>query len=74
MVSTPPFGSSFQTEPKDWLEFGSDNFFFEVIDTIEKSDDPNHNHLTDLTELLNVWLDEYEPYGDRGYNKKAMSP
>ena len=56
---------------KDWLEFGSDEFSFDVIDTVEKRDDPNHDYLTELTDLLNVWLDEHKPFGDKGYNKQG---
>jgi hypothetical protein len=54
----------------DWLKHGSDNFTFDIIDTIEKRDDPNHNYVKELSDLLSIWLNEYQPYDDRGYNKK----
>ncbi len=35
---------------------------------IQVKDDPNFNLKEELTLLEQVWLEELQPFGDRGYN------
>ncbi|TXK85153.1 GIY-YIG nuclease family protein [Paenibacillus sp. N3.4] len=52
---------------KDWKEFGAETFTFEVLEEKETGD------VTDikweLKQMEKLWLDELQPYGDRGYNR-----
>ena len=55
---------------KEWNEFGEDKFVFEIVDVLkenpEKPTDEN-----DVKQLEELYLEELQPFGDRGYNKKA---
>ena len=53
---------------RDWNEFGSDQFTFEVLETIPIKDDPNFNLKDELTLLEEIWLEKLQPFGERGYN------
>ena len=54
----------------DWNEFGGEAFSIEILETlkIEKSD-PSFNEKEALKDLEQKWLDQLQPYGERGYNK-----
>ena len=52
---------------KDWAEFGSEAFAFEVLDTITPPE--GRDAKDDLRALEELWLDKLSPYGERGYNK-----
>lgn len=54
---------------EDWNQFGAENFTFEVVDTLEPSNNPNQNPNQELEELFQLWLEKLHPYGDRGYNR-----
>ena len=53
---------------QDWDEFGADHFFFEILEVVQVKDDPNFNLKDELTLLEQIWLEELQPFGDRGYN------
>ncbi len=53
---------------KDWNELGSDQFTFEILETIQVKDDPNFNLKDELTLLEEIWLEKLQPVGERGYN------
>lgn len=52
----------------DWNELGSDKFIFEILDVVNIKDDPNFNLKDELTLLEQIWLEELQPVGERGYN------
>lgn len=54
---------------RDWHEFGKESFAFEVLDTLEPSDEPNYNPNDDLKVLEELWLDKLQPFGEAGYNE-----
>lgn len=54
---------------KDWNEFEAENFVFEVLEAVEKNEDPNFNLNDELTLLEQIWLEKINPFGDRGYNE-----
>jgi group I intron endonuclease len=56
---------------KDWNELGSDQFSFEILETIPISDHPNFNLKDELTLLEEIWLEKLQPFGERGYNSSA---
>ena len=56
---------------KDWNELGSDQFSFEIQETIQIKDDPNFNLKDELTLLEEIWLEKLQAFGERGYNSDA---
>ena len=53
---------------KDWDEFGSEKFVFEILEEVKRKDDPNFNLKDELTLLEMIWLEKLQPFGERGYN------
>ena len=53
---------------KDWNELGPDQFLFEILEVVQVQDDPNFNLKDELTLLEQIWLEELQPFGERGYN------
>jgi len=53
---------------QDWNEEGQDKFTFDILEMVKVKDDPNFNLNDELTLLEQVWLEELEPVGERGYN------
>ena len=54
----------------DWNEFGSDNFSFDILDKLTATEGPNHDYRADLAFLEEFWLENAQPYDDRGYNER----
>jgi hypothetical protein len=54
----------------DWSRFGSDNFSFDILDELGATEGPDHDYRADLAFLEEFWLDQAQPYEDRGYNEK----
>ena len=55
----------------DWNELGPDQFIFEILETVQISDDPHFNLKDELTLLEEIWLENLHPFGARGYNSSA---
>lgn len=53
---------------KDWNDFGSENFVYDVIEQKEYKDIVNVNW--ELENMEKAWLEKLHPYDDKGYNKK----
>ena len=53
---------------KEWDEFGEDKFVFEILQVVEVKDGPNFNLGDELTLLEEIWLEELQPFGEKGYN------
>ena len=53
---------------EDWNEYGPDKFVFEILEVVKVKDDPNFNLNDELTLLEQIWLEELQPFGERGYN------
>jgi hypothetical protein len=53
---------------KDWNELGSEQFSFEILETVQIRDHPNFNLKDELTLLEEIWLEKLQPFGQRGYN------
>jgi group I intron endonuclease len=53
---------------KDWDEFGPDQFVFEILEEVQRKDDPNFNLKDELALLEMVWVEKLQPFGERGYN------
>ena len=57
----------------DWHTYGEDNFAFEVVEALEPRKGDSAVHPDDLKTCTDLWLEELQPYGDRGYNRKATA-
>lgn len=56
---------------KDWNELGEINFYYEIIDTIKLTEtDSEKNYNADIKELLEMYLEELQPFENKGYNKR----
>jgi hypothetical protein len=53
---------------REWYQYGSDKFIFEILEVVKVSDNPNFNLSDELTLLEQIWIEELQPFGDRGYN------
>ena len=56
---------------KDWDEFGSEQFVFEILEAVQVKEAPNFNLKDELTLLEMIWLEKLQPFGERGYNLNA---
>ena len=52
----------------DWNEFGPGQFVFEILEEVQRKDDPSFNLKDELTLLEMIWLEKVQPFGERGYN------
>lgn len=55
---------------EDWNRYGEDAFAFEVLEVLEKKNDPYFDETDALEKLENKWLDKLQPYGEKGYNEQ----
>ncbi|ASS76125.1 hypothetical protein CIG75_14930 [Tumebacillus algifaecis] len=57
---------------QDYNQLGQENFVFEVVAQIKPRDEATQQeYLQELDEMLEMWLEELQPFGERGYNKKS---
>lgn len=55
---------------ENWTQFGASAFSIDILEKLKKKDDPYFNEKEALQELENKWLEELQPYDERGYNKR----
>lgn len=55
---------------EEWKQFGQDAFSIDILETLKKNDDPYFTEKEALLELENKWLEQLQPFEERGYNKK----
>lgn len=53
---------------KEWNEYGQDKFVFEILEVVKAKDDPDFNLDDELTLLEEIWLEQLQPFGEKGYN------
>lgn len=53
---------------QEWNEYGPDKFVFEILEVVQVKDDPNFNLNDELILLEQIWVEELQPFGERGYN------
>ena len=53
---------------KDWDELGPDQFVFEILEEVQRRDEPGFNLKDELELLEMIWLEKLQPVGERGYN------
>jgi len=55
----------------DWNRLGAESFAFEILD--ELTPRPDCDYAEDLAQLETMWLDNLQPFDDRGYNSRPES-
>lgn len=55
---------------REWNELGEEAFVFEVLEELEPPDAPGWDPREDLDALEQLWLEQLQPYGERGYNRR----
>jgi group I intron endonuclease len=58
---------------KEFTRFGEKNFSFEVLDSLAPKEDPKYDYTPDLALLEEMWIEKFQPFGDRGYNSKKKA-
>ncbi|MXQ55042.1 GIY-YIG nuclease family protein [Shimazuella alba] len=54
----------------EWNEFGKEAFVFDVLEKLKKKEDPYFNEKEALLKLEQKWLEQLQPFEERGYNQK----
>jgi hypothetical protein len=63
-------GSHFNTPlQEEWKALGEDAFEYVILESIEPKEDPNYNYSEDLEILEMLWIDKYQPFEEKCYNK-----
>jgi len=57
---------------KDFNEIGEDGFSFDVLDYLKPKEDLNYNYTEELIILEKMWLEELQPYNEKGYHSKKQ--
>ncbi len=66
-------GSSVVKElQSDFNKFGAASFEFKILDLLEPKDGANNNYDEELKVLEQMWLDNLEPFNEKGYNTKRI--
>lgn len=61
------YNSEFQN---DWKKYGEDSFVYEVLETLKIHNEENYNYSSDLEILEILWIDKFQPFNEKCYNKK----
>jgi hypothetical protein len=56
---------------KDWNELGGENFVYEIISEIKQDETKMIDYRKDVKQLEKMFIEELQPFGDKGYNKLA---
>jgi hypothetical protein len=52
----------------DWNHYGAATFVFEVLEEVRVTDDPHFKLSDELLLLEQIWIEQLQPFGERGYN------
>ncbi len=53
----------------DWKKYGEENFKYEILSELQQDDPEKTDYSKDIKALEAMYLEELQPYGDRGYNR-----
>ena len=57
---------------KDWKEFGSGSFVFEILDEIGQKEDDQINYSREVKALAELLIEELEPFDNKGYHARKI--
>ena len=55
---------------KDWKQFGSENFTYEILDEVKHSEKKIINYEKEIKTLEDMIIEELQPFENKGYNKR----
>lgn len=55
---------------KDWKDFGSENFSYEIIEELSQSENETFNYAKEVKVLEAMIIEELQPFDNKGYNQK----
>lgn len=58
---------------KEWTEFGVENFIYEIREELIQKDDKPLDFAKEVRALEELIIGEVQPFGEKGYNKKAKN-
>ncbi len=64
------FDSSFN---EDWKKYGEDNFEFTVLEELKEPEDGFFDKKDALKKLEEKWIEDLQPFGENGYNRKKKN-
>ena len=65
------FGSHPNPElQKDWNELGPEEFEYEILSELKEDDSKEIDYKKEVRELEELFIEELQPFGEKGYNKK----
>ena len=54
----------------DWKKFGEETFEYEIITEIKEKEDEEIDFVKEVKELEELYIEDIQPFGEKGYNKK----
>ncbi|GAB4034253.1 GIY-YIG nuclease family protein [Spirosoma gilvum] len=61
-----------ETLQREWKEFGEANFVFEILSEIEQKEGSTIDYSKEVKELEKLYIDELQPFADKGYHKQKL--
>lgn len=55
---------------EEWKKFGEDAFEIEKVEVLKLPENQYSNEKKELEKLLNKWMDQLQPFGEKGYHTK----
>jgi len=55
---------------EEWNRYGAEHFTFEVLEKLDDETAQTTNVSEQLQAMKEKWLNQLQPYGERGYNRK----
>lgn len=56
----------------DWNAFGEENFSYEILAEIKQAEGKEQNYKNEVAGLEELYLEEFLPFDDNGYNKRKI--
>jgi hypothetical protein len=57
---------------EDWNNFGAKHFVHEILHELKPSDDPAQDVRSELKALEELTIEDLQPFGESGYNRKPL--
>ena len=56
----------------DWKKYGEECFLFEILEVLKQESDDRLDIKRSLAEMEERWLEQLQPYDERGYNVRKV--
>ncbi|NIA23905.1 MAG: GIY-YIG nuclease family protein [Proteobacteria bacterium] len=56
---------------KDWNSYGEENFKYEILAELKQDEKKKINYRDELKELGKLYMDELQPFKEKGYNTRT---